>query len=283
MSKNKFSASINKYGSNTKVNESSGISLSNNMKSLLERTLDGIEVHNDDNVINLDKLSLSELTGQLSDSLYKRQPIFLWSKKRENNKILLDVERQEFLKSRIESLKSLGQEIMDLRADAIVSEKLIELLSLKKNAEAEAELLRVLKKSKTEDSYYNRKIKENELMTDKFVIENKLKDLEGLADVDLKKEKIELYRMIREKIKDGSIKDMPVEILHEILNSFNSKSGDSIETIAKYNKVLGEIDKTKAESYKLYNEGENKRSDTEEKNIDNYIKYKNYQDSLKKN
>jgi len=173
MNQKKFSATIENYGFkpalDIKPQSSEAI-----IKQTHDNTFEDKDGFYKDKVINLDELSLADLTRQLSDSLEKRQRIFLWSKNREINKIELDADRQRMLKTRIETLREMGESLQLLRADAIVSEKMIVLLSEMKKSKAKAELKRIVASSKSESSFYERKVKEDELFGEKFEIENEL-------------------------------------------------------------------------------------------------------------
>jgi len=91
------------------------------------------------------------------------------------------------------------------------------------------------------------------------------------------------YKLFFEKLKDNSIKEVPVDVLHEIANFYNDESGDDIETIAQYNKVLSDIDKNKAESFRTYAEGKTKLADSESREIDNQAKLYNFKFNQKSN
>ncbi|MBI5325605.1 MAG: hypothetical protein HZB41_10115 [Ignavibacteriae bacterium] len=282
MSQKKFSATIENYGFKPGLN----INPQNDkaiIKQAHENTFEDKDGYYKDKVINLDELSLADLTRQLSDSLGKKQPIFLWSKNREINKIRLDSDRQRMLKDRIETLREMGESLQLLRADAIVSEKMIVLLSEMKKSKAKAELKRIVASSKSESSFYERKVKEDELFGEKFEIENELLRADGETEIDLKKSKIEMYKLFFEKLKDNSIKEIPVDVLHEIANFYNEESEDNIETIAQYNKVLSDIDKNKAESFRTYAEGKTKLADSESREIDNQAKLYNFRFNQKSN
>lgn len=272
MSENSFSAKIENYG----FKEDAELTVSGNKKANKNLIKEQGDFFNE-TLFNLDELSLEDLTRQLSESLKKNRPIFLWSKNREINKIKLDVDRQQLLKTSIETLKGMGEELMHLRADAIVSEEMIVLLSKMNKSKAQAELDRIVEKSRTEISYYQRKIEENRLAQEKLELDFKHKKVNGEADVVLKLTIIEMYDIINQKLTDGSIKDMPVDILHEIFNFFNNGSEGDIESIAKYNKVMSDIDKNQADAFKTYAEGKNKLAESEGTDLENQRKFHNWQ------
>lgn len=91
------------------------------------------------NSINVTELNLSQLTNDLRASLTKPEPMTLFFRRRQVKKLQLDVEKQQWLLAKINGLRSLGQELVNLRADAIVSEQMVTLLVQQKLQEAEIE------------------------------------------------------------------------------------------------------------------------------------------------
>lgn len=281
MSENKFSAKIKIYGKKNlpKVSNSNELQTLNQNSGLFKN-----DVSNSlEKMINLDSISLHTLTQQLADSLDKKQPIFLWSKRREINKIKLDIERQYELKRRIESLRQVGYELMQLRADALVSELLIPILAEQKYEQAKADLARTVNKSKAETSYYNRKIEENYLEIEKMRNTVANTDAFEKVKIDILRTKASMFSLVIDKLKDGSINTIDSDKLHEIFNFFNQKSNDDYDAIARYHKIMSEVDKNKADSFKTYAEGHNKMSDKDYKDLENFLKYQNIMNNMKDN
>ena len=92
-----------------------------------------------------------------------------------------------------------------------------------------------------------------------------------------------MYQLFFEKLKDNSIKDIPVEILHELSNFFNANEDNDIESIARYNKLMSDVDKNQAETYRTFAEGKTKMADSEKTNLENQEKEFNMKFNQKDN
>lgn len=86
----------------------------------------------DDGIVEYDlsQLTLSALTRKMAYELTKPGPVFFkgWS----NNRLMLDVERVRIMQQYIESIRSTGESLMELQADAFLSYEKIKSLTEEK-------------------------------------------------------------------------------------------------------------------------------------------------------
>ena len=275
MKKFSFTAKIANYGfKNHSEND-------NEKKSWFSKKREKNNEYFQENVINIDTLSLEALTSQLSVSLDKRQPIFLWSKNRAIEKVRLDNERQLMLKERLEGLRLMGDSMMSSKADALISQEMVDLLAKKNLKNSKVELERIIEKSKSELSYYKRTVQENKLSYESMEIDNKLKSDHGIADVAGKNAKVKMADLMHNKIEAMDLLQIPVDILHEVFGFVGQDSKDGIDAIARYQKSLSDVDVNKAETYRRYADAKKKMAEGDSDEIRNYMEMKNYEDSIK--
>ena len=91
----------------------------------------------DSDVINMSNRNIGTFHNQLQESIDKREPIFIWSRNRRNEKIRLDVEYQSYMLKKISNLRLISDEYNRLQADAIFTEEFIRNLVANKRMEAE--------------------------------------------------------------------------------------------------------------------------------------------------
>ncbi len=91
----------------------------------------------DSDVINMSERNVGTFHDQLQESINKREPIFIWSRNRRNEKIRLDVEYQSYMLQRISNLRLISDEYNRLQADDIFTEEFIRNLVANKRMEAE--------------------------------------------------------------------------------------------------------------------------------------------------
>lgn len=126
------------------------------------------------NSIDISDLNLLQLTSDLRASLTKPEPMTIFFRRRQVKKLELDVERQRWLLNKVVGLRALGQELVQLRADAIVSEQMVTFLAQKNLMDAEIEFqTRVNELTKV-----NRDIKQVEL--EMKSIDYQVEDLETI-------------------------------------------------------------------------------------------------------
>ena len=93
------------------------------------------EVNSD--VWNFTKITIQQLGKELEETINRGTPFFLWGRKRLNNKIRLDNEKQLLIFDKIANLRLISSEFSRLHADAIFSQEYIENLVTEKRLEAE--------------------------------------------------------------------------------------------------------------------------------------------------
>jgi hypothetical protein len=91
----------------------------------------------DSDVINMSERNVGKFHDQLQESINKREPIFIWSRNRRNEKIRLDVEYQSYMLQKISNLRLISDEYNRLQADDIFTEEFIRNLVANKRMEAE--------------------------------------------------------------------------------------------------------------------------------------------------
>ena len=79
----------------------------------------------DTDIIDMSDKTLDVFYDDLQKTATKRQPIFIWSKKRRNEKIKLDVEYQSFILEKISNLRRISDEYKRFKADQIFTEEFI--------------------------------------------------------------------------------------------------------------------------------------------------------------
>jgi actin-related protein len=91
----------------------------------------------EDDALKLANFSVGEFSNELEKSISANKRMFLWSKRRENEKIRLDNEYQVLLLEKIRNLREHNREVNLLKADAIFSEEFILALIAEKRMEAQ--------------------------------------------------------------------------------------------------------------------------------------------------
>jgi len=94
-----------------------------------------VHQNNDNNIVSqaedsfdLSAISLGQLVNNLKVSLNKKPSMFIFLRKRENEKIALTNEKIRLVIEQVGLLQSLGRNLLDLQADAIFSSELLHLL-----------------------------------------------------------------------------------------------------------------------------------------------------------
>ena len=212
---------------------------------------------------DLSEVNLIDLTRDMQNSLTASVPSTIFFRNRQNRKLGLDVERQRWLLTKLQGLRSLGQELVNLRADAIVSEQMVKMLAQNKLKDAEIEYqkrVRDLKAIDVEVKQFEYLIKEIDYKTDNLKIQY-LRGIEQLLgdrlenigryeanrrmrienenlrkvgkgiDIENKGKKIdnegrsEKVRLLQKFIKQMKVKSVPVELQSYVLASYFNSLG----------------------------------------------------------
>ena len=104
----------------------------------------------DNNVLDLSKNTIQQLWVELDNTINSGTPMFLWSKRRLNEKIKLDNEKQVYIYEKIKNLRAIADEFAKLKADAIFSQEFIENLVAEKRMLAEQFFESAIAKHKNE-------------------------------------------------------------------------------------------------------------------------------------
>ena len=102
-----------------------------------------------DNTFNLSDLNLSELTNGISRSINKGFKLFLFTQERENKKITLKIEHIKLLQSTLMETKKLGKDILDLKAEHLISEETLRYLKIGKKIELRQSIELLIEQHKT--------------------------------------------------------------------------------------------------------------------------------------
>lgn len=171
-------------------------------------------IFDSEDVIDLNSLNLSQLVGNLKEHINKKPSMFLWLRRRNNEKIQLESEKIDLLSDNILRLVNLGREVSNLHAEAVLSAEILENLVSGKRLEFEHNLDIQVKKHLLEVHDLDHKMK--------------LKDLEAKAkEVDIEKilEEIATAKMIREEISN-----LPPKEKAYVLGKLINKNKDTDET-----------------------------------------------------
>jgi hypothetical protein len=91
---------------------------------------------NENDVFDVSNRNIDSLYNFTKEAIDKRKPMFLWSKKRNNEKIKLDNQHQHFLLDKILTLRDISDGYNRLYADEIFTEELIRNIVANKRMEA---------------------------------------------------------------------------------------------------------------------------------------------------
>ena len=224
---------------------------------------------------DLSKLTMEALVKKMAYEMTKPGPIFFkgWS----NDRLRLDVERVQILQSYIDSIRSTGESLMELQADAFLSYEKIKTLTeikrtdLKRQLQqskieldfAQEEYAHRLKMMKLERESFEEDIKMKRAQREQIEMQNVIDKLKADADYKLsiaksKKEK-QIALILAEAVK--YYKDLPNVLKSYVavqLGSEQSQNPDSdMELQDKLKNII--VRKHKAEARKLeYGADENK-------------------------
>lgn len=99
----------------------------------------------DDAPVNdFDEITIDQLESNLINTINSGEPFFIWGKERQNQKIMLDNEKQAHILNKIAILRDISIELCRLKADKIFSQQFIEFLVKEKKMEAEQYFERTL-------------------------------------------------------------------------------------------------------------------------------------------
>src|ERR1035438_4177431 len=117
-------------------------------------------------VLDFTQMSIEKLGKELESTINSKTPMFLWSRRRQNEKIVLDNDKQILILNKIQSLRAIGNELVQLKAGAIFDAEYIRLLVADKKLLAQqyfektiAEHHLSLTKTKSEIDLINERIK----------------------------------------------------------------------------------------------------------------------------
>lgn len=133
------------------------------------------ENYTDNNTFDLAVLSISELTKALSKSINKGFKFFLFTQSRENKKINLKIEHVRILQEALNEAKKLGKEILDLKAEAILSTHTLNILVIEKRLNLKNDIEILIEQHKTRLNEEKNKRIESDLRIESIKIDLLLK------------------------------------------------------------------------------------------------------------
>lgn len=135
-------------------------------------------------VFDLASLTLEQLARDIKASYDKKEPVLIVFKKRQVKKLTLDRERQGLLLDRVKWLRLQGEELMKLRADALLSEQTVMHLIQSRELEAQQEIERAisihelgLHQDSTDKQILNSRVREAEAQARKLELENETEEV----------------------------------------------------------------------------------------------------------
>jgi ribosomal protein L17 len=252
---NKFIAKNNQYGEPKEEIERLPESIKK--KNIVDSYI------NDDDVLDLPSMTIQELSNQLQFSIGKGSPMFLWSKRRENEKQLLDNEKQTLILNKIQNLRAISDEFNRLKADIIFSQEFMKNLIANKRMEAEqffetavATHSLNLTRIKTEINLNNSLVNHDQIELDRKKAENERIRAENLityaqadklkAEAESIRYKNELYGLVIGKINFDNFPPVHLTYLLSVLSGFNTEAFTDLDIKEKLKDVFINMEETKA-------------------------------------
>jgi hypothetical protein len=219
---------------------------------LIESGQENLEVYKEETfgdaeVFDLEELNLQQLVKNIKKSVNKRPSMFLFLRNRENKKIRLETEKINILVSNISSLKGLGKEMLDLKADAILTNETLSYLIADKKREFEHEFER-----KVEEHYTFKHLEKNKRIKSDLENDKVRAEIEEIkARTMEQKERAKYLRRARKSI-DTLPAPMRTYLLAQMFGKHpeQDKNFEMEENIANYmrDKYNAEIKTLNAES-----------------------------------
>jgi len=222
---------------------------------------------NTEEIFDLDSLNLVQLVQNLKKSIDKKPSRFLFFRRRENTKIALETEKVQLLINNISSLRFLGREMMEMKADAILTTHLLNFLVANKRQEFEQAFeLNIEKHYTAIELEKNTRIRDNQLLTDKYLEQEKQK-----AEIEFLNAKTEEQKQNAEfmKIAIDDFKNLPspykVYMFSQYINRHKNSAIDNSpqdfdldEFFKEYmkNKYKADLEQVNAETLEIQSKSE---------------------------
>lgn len=200
---------------------------------------------------DLMKMNLEDIANELNYYLTKGEPITLWGRDRDNNKINLNTEKIRKLSSQLMAMRNMGEELAKFKASVLLHDDYINGLvgdyftKAKRTSEIEEEqhtytlqeILRIGRMKKIEEERAQRALAEQEALTDRIKAENEairmksqIENIKAQSEVKLKEARtireIELTAGISKILDNIDFSSIP-KMYQTLLISFLYKPTDS--------------------------------------------------------
>lgn len=186
----------------------------------------------EESTFDLSELNLSSLVTGLSKSVRKKIKIFHFLQKRENERITLKIEHIKVLQTALQETRSLGKEIMELRADHFLTSEAIQNLIENKRIDFKHQIELKIEEHKT-----NLAIERNKREKEELEILDKKADLAlkhaNIALINAKtNEQTQMAALMKNAAED--YKNLPtgakLSIFHDYINRYkNSTEASELE------------------------------------------------------
>ena len=157
--------------------------------------------------LDFSKITIEQLGKILESTINKKTPMFLWSRRRQNEKIELDNDKQLLIIEKIQGLRAIGNELINLKAGAIFDAEYINLLVADKRMLAQ--------------QYFEKTIAAHNLSISTTISDIKLinaKIEHDLVELDRKRAENERIRIENDKIKsEVTLSDTKISIINKLL------------------------------------------------------------------
>lgn len=218
---------------------------------------------NNNEVLDLPKMTIQNFYDELQTTIEKRSPMFLWSKERANEKLRLDNEKQILIFNKIQNLRAIAEEFLKLKAEAIFSQEFIKNLIAEKRMMAEqyfesavAEHRKKLTAIKTEIDLNSSLVDHDQIAKDRKRAENEAIRAENLikyaqadkikAEAQSIQAQNELKTMIMSKIDFSSMPPVYTTYLLSALSGLNAEAFTDLDIKEKLKEVFINLEETKA-------------------------------------
>lgn len=229
-------------------------------------------------VWDFSKITINQLAKELDATINKRTPFFLWSKKRLNEKIQLDNEKQLLILNKIKYLSTIGEEFAGLQAESIFSSEYIQHILQKRIDLAEqyfekaaAEHRKQLAIIDTDTALYQSRLTADILNQEDMRSKIRKANAEAAGDEAralIAEKKLEIINKVLSEADFKNLSANQTFLLMNFLDADVSKYSD-FELRERMKDIL--IQQSKAESDKKTAEADHVRNET------NYKKWKNDQ------
>lgn len=206
-------------------------------------------------IFDLSTLNLGQLLENINTSIKKKPSMFLFFRNRQNEIITIENNKVQLLKQSILGIRELGREMMELRADAFLTNETMDFLIAGKRLEFEHDLELKVDEHKT-------KLHESLTRRKRIDLELAEKDVDILlkkAELDLNNERVILLRRC-----SACVDRLSATSLRYVLLSF---SNPSLATLGQDAELSEELDKI---------EVNNKKEDLKSKKLDTRLKRDKY-------